>query len=79
MKEVKSDQTIRCITSRMMTKFIGSVLSIDTFEQQFIMLKFMLKSPQLKDHVHTIGIDPYLSNNTIYEEKCLENIKILYK
>ena len=39
----------------------------------------MLQPPQLKDHVQTIGIDPSLSNNTIYEHKCLENIKKLYK
>ena len=39
----------------------------------------MSQSPQLKYHVHTIGIDPSLSNNTIYEHKCLENIKRLYK
>ena len=39
----------------------------------------MLKSPQLKDHLHSIGINPSLSNNSIYEHKCLENIKKLYK
>ena len=39
----------------------------------------MLQSPLLKDHVNTIGIDPPLSNNTIYEHKCLENINKLYK
>ena len=39
----------------------------------------MLKSPQLKDYLQTIGIDQSLSNNDIYEHKCLENIKKLYK
>ena len=39
----------------------------------------MFQSPLLKAHVQTIGIDPSLSNNNIYEHKCLENIKILYK
>ena len=39
----------------------------------------MLQSPRLKDHVHTIGIDQYLSNNNLYKHKCLENIKKLYK
>ena len=38
----------------------------------------MLQSPRLKYHVQTIGIDPSLSNNAIYEHKCLENIKNLY-
>ena len=62
-----------------MTKVIDYVLSIDTFEQQCVVLKVMLQSPQLKYHVQTIGIYPSLSNNAIYEHKCLENIKTLYK
>ena len=43
------------------------------------MLKGRLQSPQLKDHVHTIGINQPLSNNAIYENKFLKNIKKLYK
>ena len=43
------------------------------------MIKSILKSLQLKDYVHTIVIDQSLSNNAIYEHKCLENIKTLYK
>ena len=39
----------------------------------------MLQSPQLKDHVQTIDIDKYLSNNALYEHKYLENIKKSYK
>ena len=39
----------------------------------------MLQSPRLKDHVQTIGIDQSLSNDAVYEHKCLENIKKLYK
>ena len=39
----------------------------------------MLQSLQLKDHVQNIGIDQSLSNNAIYEHKCLGNIKKLYK
>ena len=35
----------------------------------------MSKSPRLKYHVHTIDIDPY----AVYEHKCLENIKEVYK
>ena len=59
MKEVKTNQAARCIKSRIMTKVIDSVLSIDTFEQKCVMLKGMLQSPRLKDHVQTIGIDQY--------------------
>ena len=58
-----------------MTKVIHSVLSIDTFEQQCVVMKGMVKSLRLKDHVQTIGIQPSLINNAIYEHKCLENIK----
>ena len=79
MKEVKSDQAARCIKSRIMTKVIDYVLSIDTFEQRCVVLKCMLQSPRLKYHVHTIGIHPSFSNNAIYEHKCLENIKKLCK
>ena len=79
LKDGKSDQAAGCIKSRIMTKVIDSVLSIDTFEQQCVVLKGMLQSLQLKDHVQTIGIDQSLSKNAIYEHKYLENIKILYK
>ena len=79
MKEGKSDQVARCNKSRIMTKVIDYVLSIDKFEQQYVLFKSMLQSPLLKDHVQTIGIDQSLSNNAIYEHKCLENIKKIYK
>ena len=75
MKEGKSDQAARCIKSRIMTKVIDSVLSIDTFEQQCVVLKGMLQSPRLKYHVQTIGIDSSLSNNAIYEHKFIETSK----
>ena len=55
------------------------MLSIDTFEQQCVVLKGMLQSPRLKDRVKTIGIDQSLSNNALFEHKFLQNIKKLYK
>ena len=79
MREGKTDQAARCIKSRIITKVIDYVISIDTFEQQCVVLKGMLQSPRLKYHVYTIGIYLSLSNNAIYEHKCLENIKKLYK
>ena len=79
MKEGKSDQAARCIKSRIMNNVIDSVLSMDKFEQKYVVLKGMLKSPRINYHVQTIGIHPSLSNNAIYEHKCLENIKKLYK
>ena len=57
MKEVKSVQAARCIKSSIMTKVIDYVLSIDTFEQQYVVLEVMLQSPRLKYDVQTIGID----------------------
>ena len=74
-KEGKTDQAARCIKSRIMTKVIDSVLSIDTFEQICVVLKGMLQPLRLKYHVQTIGIEQSLSNNIMYEQKCLENIK----
>ena len=33
---------------------------------------------RLKDPVKTIGIDQPLSNNTLFEQRCLQNINKLY-
>ena len=74
-KDGKTDQAARCIKSSIMNKMIDYILQVDIFEQQCVLLKGMLQSPLLKDHVHTIGIDQSLSNNAIYEHKCLENQK----
>ena len=62
----KTSQASRCIKSRIITKVIGYVLSIDTFEQKCAVIKGMLQSPRIKYHVKTIGIDQSLSNNAIY-------------
>ena len=75
LKEDETDQAARYIKSRILTKVIYYVLSIDTFEQQYVVLKVMLKSPRLKDHVQTIAMDQFLGKNAKYEHKCLENIK----
>ena len=78
-KEGKSDQAAKCIKSRIMNKVIDYVLSIDTFEQKCVVLKGILQSTRLNDHVQTIGIYQSLSNNAIYEKKCLGNIKNVYR
>ena len=75
----KNAQASNCIKSKIMNKVTDSVLSIDTFEQKYVVLKGMLQSPRLKDHVKIIGIDQSLSNNSIFKHKCLQNIKKLYK
>ena len=43
------------------------------------MHKGVLQSPRLKDLVNTIGVDQSLSNNALFEHKCLQNIKNIYK
>ena len=55
LRDGKTYQAARCIKSRIMTKVIGSILSIDTFEQKCVVLKGMLLSPRLKYHVQIIG------------------------
>ena len=75
----KTAQTEKCIKSRIITKVIDSVLSIDTFEQQCVVLKGMLQSQCLKYYMKTIVIYQSLRNNALSEQKCIQNIKKLYK
>ena len=72
----KTDQAARCIKSRIMTKLIDSVLSIDTFEQQCVVLKGMLQSPCIKYHVQNIGIDQYLSKNVLKTSRNYTNMLV---
>ena len=58
-----------------MTKVVDYILSIDTFEQQFVVLKGMLQSPRLKYIIKTIGIEHSLRNRASFERKFLNNIK----
>ena len=46
----------QCVKSRIMNKTVYSILSIDTFEQQCVVIKGMLQSPSLEDNMKTIGI-----------------------
>ena len=57
-----------------MNKDIAYILSIDTFEQQCIVIKGMLQLPRLEYHMETIGIDQLVSNRPSVEHKCLNNI-----
>ena len=59
LKEGKSDQAFRCMKSRIITEVIDYVLSIDIFEQQWVVLKDMLQSPRLEDYVQTIVVQIY--------------------
>ena len=53
----KSPHAAQCAKSRILNKAIGSILSIDKFEQQFVVIKFMLQSSSLEDHMKTIYND----------------------
>ena len=39
----------------------------------------MLQSPRLKDNAKAIGVDQSVSNNALFEHKCLQNTMKLYK
>ena len=43
------------------------------------MIKFMLQSSCLEDHMKTIGIGQSLRNRPSVEHKCLNNIKKIYQ
>ena len=66
---VKSSQAAKCVKFNIMTKVIDSFLSVDAFQQQWVVLKGVLKSPRLKYHMKTIGNDQYLSNRASFEHK----------
>ena len=75
----KSPHAAQCVKSRILNKAIDSILSIDTFEQQCVVIKGMLQSPRLEYHMKTIGIDQSLCNRSSFEHKFLNNIKNIYQ
>ena len=70
----KSYQADKCVKSRIMTKIIDFILSIDTFEPFFCVIG-MLKSPRLKDHMKTIGVDQSFRNRASFENKVWNKMK----
>ena len=77
-KDGKTAQAANYIKSGIIAKVVNYVILVDIFEQQCVVLKGMLQSPHLKDHVKTFGIDQSLSKNALFEHRCLQNIKTLY-
>ena len=61
-----------------MTKVIHCVISIDKFEQKYVVIKIMFQSPRFKDHMNNIGIDQSLINCALFEHRCLQSINKLY-
>ena len=75
----KSPYADHCVKSRILNKSIDPILSIDTFEQQCVVIKCMLQSSRLEDHMKTIGIEQSLCNRSFFEHKCMNNIKKIYQ
>ena len=75
----KSPHAAQCVKSRILNKAIEYILSIDTFEKQFIFIKCMLQSSRLEYHMKTIGIDQYSFTRSSFEQRCITNIKKIYK
>ena len=75
----KTAQAAKFFKSRIITKVIDCVLSIDIFGQKCVVLKCMLQSLHIKYHTKTIGIDKSSRNSALFEHICLKNIKKLYQ
>ena len=75
----RSSYAAQCVKSRIMKNAIDSIIYIDRFEQQCVLIKGMLQSPRLEDHMKTIGIDQSLCNRYFFKQKCLNNIKKIYQ
>ena len=75
----KSSHAAQCVKYRIMNKAINSILSIDTFEQQCVVIKGMLKSQRLEYHMKTIGIEKSLINRSSDEHNVLNSKKKIYQ
>ena len=54
----KYPHAAQCVKSRVLNKVINSIPSINTFEQQCVVIKCMLQSSRLEYRMNTIRIDP---------------------
>ena len=54
---IKSLHADQCVKSIILNKAIDSILCIEPFEQQCVVIKCMLQSSRLEDHMKTIGIE----------------------
>ena len=52
-----------------------SILEMNSFEENGVIIKWFLQYEQLKKHTVTIGIDQPLSSTVFYEHRCMENTK----
>ena len=75
----KSPHAAQCVKSRVLNKAIDSILSINTFEQQCVVIQCMLQSSRLEDHMKTIGIDQSSFTRSSFEHRCMNNIINIYQ
>ena len=69
----------QCVKSRVLNKVIDPILSIDKFDQQCVVIKCMLQSSRLEDHMKTIVIDQSSFTRSSFEHRCMNNIKKIYQ
>ena len=69
----------KCDKSCVLTKVIDTILDIDSIQHGFVILKGLLQSELLKQHMVVLGVVQSLSNSALYKHRCLGNIKKLYK
>ena len=75
----KYPHVAQCVKSRVFNKAIYSILSIETFEQQCVVIKCMLQSLRLGDLMKTIGIDQSSLNMYAFEHRYTNNTKKIYQ
>ena len=75
----KSPHAAKCVKSRVLKKVIESILSINTFEQQCVVIKCLWQSSRLENHMKTIGIDQTSFARSSFEHRCMNNIKNIYQ
>ena len=68
-----------CVKSRVLKKVVESILSINTFEQKCVVIKFLLQSSHLENHMKTSGIDQSSFARSSFENRCMNNIKKIYQ
>ena len=75
----KYPHAAQCFKSRILNKAIDYILSIDTFEQECVVIKGMLKSSRIENNMKTIGIYQSSFTRSSFEHICMNNIKKIYQ
>ena len=72
-------EQLNVLNQKALKNVLHSIFYVDTFLQQCVIIKAMVQSDQLIEHMVTIGIYIYLSDNEFFQHICLQNINKLYK